>query len=514
MVKAPPPAGKLEYSLSVLKHLILPVGAVFISTIFASIFSQRTFFLIYSSEDYVDMAKAKGLSDRAIERRYILRPTLPAIITNVALSFITLWSGNVTLEQVFNWPGLGLLFWQASLARGYAHHRGQHHHLRVPAGRHRALVGHRVRNRGPPGESRSGGAVIVNRFLSGLRQLSQYPSAIAGLVLIFLFIGLAVYAMASMPLSQAIDLWRGSGDTWQYTPRNAAPAWLNVFPGINRPVTMDFDTRALPESRTVEEIAPGMWEVKVSFPFEFTYDDFPTEINVFTEVRNSSSRPFFSMTWFTPDGREIPLGDADLRSAESFRLGQDSRLTRRLGGRAANVGLFADPGADGTAPLKGRYELVAEALMFEPDAEINVRLVVYGQLHGWAGTDHRRRDLTVALLWGTPIALAMGLMGAVGATVTTMAIAAIGTWYGGWVDTLIQRITEVNLMIPALPLLIMIGTLVNRSLLLLTLIWVALSIFSASIKSYRAMFLQVKEAPYIEAARSSAPATCASSSAI
>lgn len=116
MVKAPPPAGKLEYSLSVLKHLILPVGAVFISTIFASIFSQRTFFLIYSSEDYVDMAKAKGLSDRAIERRYILRPTLPAIITNVALSFITLWSGNVTLEQVFNWPGLGLLFWQASLA--------------------------------------------------------------------------------------------------------------------------------------------------------------------------------------------------------------------------------------------------------------------------------------------------------------------------------------------------------------------------------------------------------------
>lgn len=114
MVKAPPPADKFEYFLSVMKHLILPVSAVFVSTIFASIFSQRTFFLIYSSEDYVDMAKAKGLSDRAIERRYILRPTLPAIITNVALSFITLWAGNVTLEQIFNWPGLGQLFWQAA----------------------------------------------------------------------------------------------------------------------------------------------------------------------------------------------------------------------------------------------------------------------------------------------------------------------------------------------------------------------------------------------------------------
>lgn len=342
----------------------------------------------------------------------------------------------------------------------------------------------------------------MNRVVKGFKDLAQYPSAIAGLVLISLFVALAVYAMVTMPLGQAIELWRGSGDVWQYTPRNAAPAWLNVFPGINKPVTMDFNTANMPEAKTVEEIAPGMWEVRVSFPFDFTYDEFPTEINVFTTVRNSTARPFFSMRWLTPDGREIPLGDVDLRASESFRLGQDARLTRRLGGRPAHVGLFADPNASEAVPLKGRYELVAEALVFEPDTELDVRLVVYGQLHGLAGTDHRRRDLTVALLWGTPIALAMGLMGAIGATVTTMAIAAVGTWYGGWVDNLIQRITEINMMLPGYPLLIMIGTLVDRNLLLLTAIWVALSIFSASIKSYRAMFLQVKEAPYIEAAKS------------
>src|SRR5690606_39293293 len=96
------------------------------------------------------------------------------------------------------------------------------------------------------------------------RSLAQYPSAIAGLVLISLFVALAVYAMVTMPLGQAIELWRGSGDVWQYTPRNAAPAWLNVFPGINKPVTMDFNTANMPETKTVEEIAPGMWEVRVS----------------------------------------------------------------------------------------------------------------------------------------------------------------------------------------------------------------------------------------------------------
>ncbi len=51
-----------------------------------------------------------------------------------------------------------------------------------------------------------------------------------------------------------------------------------------------------------------------------------------------------------------------------------------------------------------------------------------------AGTDHLRRDLMVALLWGTPVALAFGLVAALGTTITTMAIAAIATWFGGWVD--------------------------------------------------------------------------------
>jgi peptide/nickel transport system permease protein len=113
MVAAPPPEDTLAYSLSVLKHMVLPVAALVISAIFLSIYSWRTFFLIYSSEDYVEMAKAKGLPSRAIERRYILRPTLPTIITNFALGIIGLWSGSIILETVFNWPGLGRLLFQA-----------------------------------------------------------------------------------------------------------------------------------------------------------------------------------------------------------------------------------------------------------------------------------------------------------------------------------------------------------------------------------------------------------------
>ncbi|MDI5985505.1 ABC transporter permease [Halomonas sp. M4R5S39] len=113
MVTAPPPESPWAYAASLVRHMLLPLTAMFLSSIFVSIYSWRTFFLIHSSEDYVEMARAKGLPSHLIERRYILRPTLSPIITSFLLMLIGLWSGAIILEQVFNWPGLGSLLFQA-----------------------------------------------------------------------------------------------------------------------------------------------------------------------------------------------------------------------------------------------------------------------------------------------------------------------------------------------------------------------------------------------------------------
>lgn len=113
MVDSPPPSNRFDYSLSLAKHLILPGLSLVLSSFFLSIYTYRTFFLIYSSEDYVEMAKAKGLPAREVEQRYILRPTLPNIITNFALLIISLWTGATITETVFLWPGLGRTLYQA-----------------------------------------------------------------------------------------------------------------------------------------------------------------------------------------------------------------------------------------------------------------------------------------------------------------------------------------------------------------------------------------------------------------
>ena len=107
MVDVPPPDNRVDYALSMLKHLTLPALALALNQVAFAIYNNRTFFLIYSSEDYVEMAKAKGLPSRDVERKYILRPTLPTNITNFAFLLIGIWGGAPIFEGVFNWPGLG-----------------------------------------------------------------------------------------------------------------------------------------------------------------------------------------------------------------------------------------------------------------------------------------------------------------------------------------------------------------------------------------------------------------------
>jgi peptide/nickel transport system permease protein len=149
--------------------------------------------------------------------------------------------------------------------------------------------------------------------------------------------------------------------------------------------------------------------------------------------------------------------------------------------------------------LQDTYTLRINATMFEEDADLDAELILYGQVYGLADTDDLRRDLMVALLWGTPVALAFGFLGAITSCILSMMIAAVGVWYGGWVDNIIKRLTEVNMILPTLPIAIMIYYLYSKSVWMILGVIILLSIFGKEIKTYRAAFLQVKELPYIEA---------------
>ena len=334
------------------------------------------------------------------------------------------------------------------------------------------------------------------------KEITRYPSAIAGLVIIALLIALSVYTVIEIPYSQGIHLWRGGEDIWIENPRNARPGWVNFFSRARLPKTIVVSTNE-GAPKQVQPLPGGLRSVQISLPFDYQDDAFPSEINLFLTSGFKERRPYVSLYWLTPDARRISLGERSVRASERYSISLDRSLSQRLGRVPPEIALLAssDATAQNSVPLTGRYRLQIEGLLFEAESGLDAKLVVYGQVHGLAGTDHRRRDLMVALLWGTPIALAFGFLAAVGSTLTTLLIAAIGVWFGRWIDALIQRITEVNAILPTLPILIMIGIFYSRSLWVMLGAIIALSIFSLGIKTYRAILLQVKEAPYIEAAR-------------
>ena len=340
----------------------------------------------------------------------------------------------------------------------------------------------------------------VRRTLSAL---SQYPSAVAGLAIIAAMILFSIYTVIAIPYSEAIDMWRGGEGVWLENPRTALPQWVNLFPGVNLPETLILgpadETVGESVQKTRNVVSEEMTDVITTFTFDYTADEFPQEISLFLTSDYDQKRPLVSLTWLTPDGREIRITDVTVAGPVTVRFSQEENLQRRLNGARPEVGLFADPASDQDEPrpLKGTYQLVAAGLVFEDEANVDARLVVYGEVYGLAGTDHRRRDLMLALMWGMPVALAFGLLAAVGSTVSTLVVAAIGVWFGGFIDAAIQRITEVNLILPVLPILIMVGLFFSRSIWVMLGVLIMLSIFSSGIKTSRAIFLQIKESPLL-----------------
>ncbi len=342
----------------------------------------------------------------------------------------------------------------------------------------------------------------MSALREAFKEFTQYPSAIMGLVIITALIVLSIYTVIAIPYSEGMRLWRGGEDIWIENPRNARPSWVNFFLKERLPQTIIVNTQP-GTSKVGKPLPGGMRAVDMTLAFDYPYDAFPSEINLFLKANFKENRPYVAFFWLTPDGRRIPLGERSVRASERYSISLDRHLAQRLGRRPPEIGLFTMPNAtvDNAVPLRGRYQLQLEGFLFEEGSNLEAKLVVYGQVYGLAGTDHRRRDIMVALLWGTPVALAFGFIAAVGSTLTTLLIAAIGVWFGRWVDAVIQRVTEVNAILPVLPILIMIGIFYSRSLWVMLGAIILLSIFSLGIKTYRSILLQVKESPYIEAAR-------------
>jgi peptide/nickel transport system permease protein len=100
-------------------HLVLP--ALTLSFFYLALYTRlmRATVLEQQGMDYVTTAEAKGLTERQITFRHILRNAILPVVTMVGIQVGNLLGGSVIVESVFGWPGLGLLAYQSLFARDF-----------------------------------------------------------------------------------------------------------------------------------------------------------------------------------------------------------------------------------------------------------------------------------------------------------------------------------------------------------------------------------------------------------
>lgn len=107
------------FSLDFLRHLILPAAALALYLQGLPLLLMRTNMLEVMQEDFVTMARMKGLSNWAIVIRHAARNALLPVATAFALGIGQSVGGNVVIETVFSWPGLGRMLVDAVASSDY-----------------------------------------------------------------------------------------------------------------------------------------------------------------------------------------------------------------------------------------------------------------------------------------------------------------------------------------------------------------------------------------------------------
>jgi peptide/nickel transport system permease protein len=102
-----------------LMHLFLPALSLSILRISEFLRYTRASVLEVVNNDYIWTAKSKGLGYVRIMTKHILRNALIPIITLIGLNIPVLFNGAMIIEQVFQWPGLGMMFYNSIITRDY-----------------------------------------------------------------------------------------------------------------------------------------------------------------------------------------------------------------------------------------------------------------------------------------------------------------------------------------------------------------------------------------------------------
>ena len=338
---------------------------------------------------------------------------------------------------------------------------------------------------------------------------SEFLKSKLGLTGIFILLGLIIVSFTTMAIIPASTFqeWNNP-EKWIEYPKTSIPSWVNIF-----------SVDKIPEHKIIhgeifQSQNDGVFLTSQQFGISFAYDDFPNDFIFETKTEYTDSQ-LIQIKVIRPDGITMELLSSSLPYSKSETIhnqryfSTDSMIKTNLNKYKDQFGFDFSSGAteiifselNKSQVQKGNYIFIIDT--YGIGKSVNVlesKMILGGKAFGLMGTDELRRDLAIGLLWGTPLALFIGISVSIGSVIVGLIYGVYSGYRGKKTDEVMMRFNDVIYALPALPFLIILAVTISNSIFLMIgflmiFSWVGIA------KVSRSMSLQIKTRQYVEAAK-------------
>ena len=333
-------------------------------------------------------------------------------------------------------------------------------------------------------------------------------SGIIGITILSTLVILSIITIVIIPI-ETFQEWNNPS-SWISYPKIAIPVWVNFLMIEKIP-----EHQILEDPHIQTNVEGRILSTTHQFGVNFEYDEFPNDF-IYEFTAKYSESPLLQITVFRPDGIELELISTSLPFSNSETIhtervfSTDELIKKKimlqselfefdLNKLSTESIVFSK--IQNNTPLKGNY--IFSVNLYSVNSENSIpesKLIIGGKAFGMMGTDELRRDLAVGLLWGTPLALFIGLVVSIASVIMGLLYGVYAGFKGKKTDETMMRFNDVIYALPVLPFLIILSVTISNSIFvmigfLMIFGWVGIA------KVSRSMSLQIKTRGYVDAAR-------------
>jgi peptide/nickel transport system permease protein len=349
---------------------------------------------------------------------------------------------------------------------------------------------------------------LQNNLLLGLLKSRR---GIIGVSIIGFLLLLSAVAPLIIPI-QSYFLWNDP-DYWINNPKTAAPSWTNLLG------SKEFEHTSLDsnDAKVTSESSEGMKIDNYEFEINMQADTFPDDIMFLYSAKYGDTPPVLQIDVKRPDNNTFTVYYSSLPAANNMNSTFSDRIfstnenvkeslkqyqslfTYSISSLEPQVVIFSDTNKPNV--LKGVYQISERFYLFDNfSSVVDAGVILGGKIFGIMGTDDLRRDLAVGIIWGTPIALFIGLTVSIFSITIGLVYGVVAGYRGRRTDETMMRVNDIFYALPTLPLLILLSITFGRSMFLIIGFLLIFS-WMGTAKVIRSIALQMRNFQYIEAAK-------------